>query len=404
MTDFKSNIKNKYNQEVQPTFSEENWESFLAFRDEQKEDKRRFFIWFYFGFGMLAMSFICLSLVWPPKLKSYTVLEHNTQSPNKFIEKRLDESTEISNTEIKLGENINQELLKEGGKKELDPHSNTKSRHQVNINLSNIPNASLEQNQNSSIVDDPSEFMDEIVKKVKRQSITIQELPYRAIDWLHFKGDKIEFQDFTRLNLVASRRPSGIQAKMYSGISIPFHVKTVEEQAYQFGGNIYKPITGAIKAKIGVELETVNFSTKIIDQSLGIRSVQAPSMEVELANIIVESVQFNTFAGLDFGFNRANKFNPYLGVGYGLAVELVKDIDYEFEGPDSDQSYDDVIISEKNTERFFVPHMLKFDAGFLYRTSNLGLDISIGYPIQLNKDKIKLLNQIQVNFGINLKL
>ena len=193
-------------------------------------------------------------------------------------------------------------------------------------------------------------------------------------------------------------------AQVYGGLSHPFHVQTVEEKAFQFGGKLYHHMGKKVRLKTGVELGSISFVSKMMNPHLGVALVEAPSDIVQFDHAIVESVNLNIEFGVDRLIFSRNAWKSYAGISYIVATEITKDIDYTFAGIDDSSTIDDVLVSKKDATKYFVPHILKFETGLHYQSSIGGINLSFSFPYQISKTNVELLQQLQINVGFTLGL
>ncbi len=440
--DFKKIIRDRYNKEVQPTFDNKHWDSFLAYRHYQKDKRRRrsLILLVFIGLALVGVSLSILITSGSNSIKSGSLSKPQIQhgsSPTPVVDDHSPMRENGENVETKQQNTSSAELSSpdpvtssDSGlsveqfsrEKTLDgsieaagqdTHLTSDERSgELRLN-SNIDQASLAETKTGEI-DNPHRMPGKQAYLSSRQrrdsgsgernrldpipmikfsiplnGSQIMSDPPEASSPIHIPGrDQFEW------------KKNSFSALAYAGLAFPFHVKTVEEQAHQFGGRGYYYLGKRIRSKVGVEFSLVNFIANEMDPRIGVEIVESPSDRVMFSEVIVESLGLNIDAGLDFLVWRSNAWSYFAGISYTMSTELMKEMEYAFEGEDDDANDDDIFLSVAASRKYFEPALIKFETGISYETVLGGFNISVARPFQIRLRKTDLLDQLQINFGL----
>ncbi len=391
--DFKDQIRQKYQKEIQPSYNEERWKQFVAHREARKRPRRRWALYL-----ILLMLLLAIGLVGIDKFASQN---QGTQNKLSYVDASA------------IADNVSDFQASVPGDQQVEVNSHS-TAPEVDINVVALPNAfipemtspisSHQESDNAGVVLVPSS-----VGNDSRIELTFVEISSRKATPLNFKRN-LRNVDHANHGILGdpSIRVSGLVAwpkylhtiQVYGGLTYPSHVETVEEQAHQFGSTIHRRLSNRLRAKLNLHFASVNFTTQSMNPRLGVDYVESPSDLVQFDHSIVESINSNLNLGLDYLFWKTGDFYAYGGVGYGLSKELVKDIDYIFNGQDDLDIKDDVYLSKSDAKKYFIPHVVRLETGVQYQNELGGILFSLEYPIQLSTTRIEMFRQWQVNFGL----
>ena len=390
--DFKDQIKAKYHQEVQPVFTENNWNAFLMYKSKRKP-RRRFVIWFFgIAISIVASVFLFHQI---NSLDSFRSKEYLAEDPKQMVdlETEIAETTHVIAQEGSDRAIDNQQLNRQLASRQKPPKSSRGTLLHARLDPqqpSDLPASTTPQFKSDVLDKDARKIVDQMAPLKNRESL-VQSMARWDLE--------VSPIEITRSE-VPLWRSSRFRVSIYGGLAFPFHVKTIEEQAHQFGGKLYHNLGHRWRSKFGLEFATISFISKVMDPDLGVAIVEAPTELVQFRSAVVESLNMNVEVGIDFLLFEKDAWQGYLGVSYGLSSELHKEIEYEFDEDDDITTDDDVKLAITNPEKYFVPHLLRFESGLQYQTKLGGFNLSLGYPYQLStKKKIEILGQLQLNLG-----
>lgn len=414
MTDFKTNIKQRYAEQVQPVVPADGWEQFEQFRNIRRKRKRRF-PWLLLPVGLLVGS-VAVWLLSDSKAPSE--IEQIVQQPiDQVLNSVPPGNTDNSLKTIEIDRNQKDEILNNNSKITNNFHG-TNSKSQI---VSNTQNTNSD-NQNSNIlsvapihsthsspqltgVDASNNFVktstviqypDIFIKFLPhlRPSVQLQKKPFHTLP----------FASPIAINCLPKKAlgslPTGV---FFVGAGFPNTNQTLEETAFLFGLTYNYPIWKRWHLKSDVSFHNIYYQTSIMSPELGLRSIGAPQPGQSFTKAEVESNSIQLGMGLKYNFIHRKYFNLSASMNYLIAKELTKDSDYFFEGQVSSDVEDDEVITLRNTENYFVYNMLKPEINVSFSYSNTGYNLGIAYPFQLNKPKYTLLDHWQLKMGIQHK-
>ncbi len=417
--EFKKAIQDKYRQEVNPTFSEEHWESFLAYETRRKRKPR--------GMLILLITIVTTALVlgsfWFLKTTQvhqshYTKVTPPPEDPKQGQTSSAQRTTSPSTSE-KLHADISQPAAATGDA--ALSQANAKSKNENNTVGSFLAKANAGEflnNTKKSIHKNQAEqglknlVMADNAEESLKYSVT-EDSPTPVQYLLMRRNIHVRPQTATELSANAAKIdvmqdanwvPKQWSFQIYGGLAVAFQIGTLDEQMHQFGSLMSYNLSKRLRAKFGFEFTAVDFAATEMNPAIGIDFVESPSDLVVFSEAVVESGGLNLDLGFDYLLWQGQHLNIYAGASYRLSTEILKGIEYEFVGDDDSGKDDDIFISSSKSSRYFEPLNLNLTLGLSYYVKNNGFNLSIGRPIQLSRSKVDLLDQLQINFGIIRKL
>jgi hypothetical protein len=228
-------------------------------------------------------------------------------------------------------------------------------------------------------------------------------LPSVEIDLLRISMNDIT-NDFSISEINPQHKPhSRWSYLLYVGAAYPFEVQTFEEQAFHFGISIKYNLYERLRLKSHVSFHNMNFISEMINPRIGIKSVQAPFPNQKFSTAELESSSINASIGLEYLLVENMRWGLHFGTSYLVAKEIIKDVDYIFLGPDNTELEDDSIVSLHNEERYFAKNIINIELSAGHHFAFGDFHYGFSYPLQLNKSKIDLVNQLQLNVGLMKK-
>ncbi|MCB0684979.1 MAG: hypothetical protein KDC53_00600 [Saprospiraceae bacterium] len=380
--DFKDTIVKKYENEVTPVFREEHWDSFVQQRDNVR--RRPLFIWIILG-GTLS-------------LLSYFIFHQNQKSTqpihSKFSFLPIPEKQNYAET---ITEKQNTKKLKNISLYQVNGTDSLYKKDQNQIkSLNDIRSLASKTGYNVGNYTFP------IPTESRQEKSNIHLKVLETKKFLTVSEEQLE------IVMAAPVLPIQIQKKywnisslgiqLYTGLSHPYHVETTEEKAFQIGSQFYYAIGKRTRLRSGIELGSLSFVSQLMNPNIGIDVVESPNESVLFDHAVVESVNANLDVGFDLLVHSQKSWSSYIGLSYQISKEILKDIDYSFLGKE-DQPDQDLLLSKKDSKKYFAANIIKLQSGLNYQTPIGGFNVSFSYPYQLEKSKIKLLNQVQINVG-----
>jgi hypothetical protein len=425
--DFKDKIRAKYTAQVSPSFEDKNWDSFLAHK--RKKEKKPMLFFLYLA-GLAGIAIVGTLLITKAPGKVSTNVDSTNNLASILAQDNNSNQTESTMALPDLIEDAEKNISRENIQIKTEESNNTKDGAHVSAKntdfgraskstsrlAKSMPDTDIKLNpSNHHSVHESSDLSstnnDKFIPSVSNKKpvpsptsrtglLLIEKLPTKKVDLSY---TNLLDASYSPIDITSKRKPlwqrHGSNILVYGGISFPLNVETVEEQAHQFGARLYYNLGKRIRAKSGFEFALISFRSNSINPALGVEYVESPSDIVTFNNAIVESLNLSWDLGFDaLVFSRKN-LKGHLGISYLTAVELDKEIEYNFNGDDDNDSNDDIHVAVKDIKKYFVPHILKFEMGIQYETRIGGLNLSVGYPYQLSKNKLELLSQIQLNLG-----
>ena len=408
MSDFRKKIQNKYNREVNPRFREKHWDTFISYWNSKKKKSRRG----YFLFPLLAIVLISFLFILLNR-NSGIVPDKNLLVENQTIRAENHPGTNSDTRDQKvniINDETNEQILNVD--KLISPNrsiSNDIKRNDNNFNFSaygtNLEKSPTIYSKLTHQIPESELFgtknLLELDRSLTGTSLTLLPL---TISPIHHSAVSLRQPVMKPISVdLSNERLGKFSILVYAGLSMPSHVETFEEQAQQFGGVLRYDIKDRLRLRINATFSSISFISKKINPRLGIKKIETPSNAVDFSMAVVESFNANVAIGLDYSFLKTPSWQSYFGLSYGFSKELAKEIDYEFIGFNLNDNQEDILIPDTKIDKFFVPHILHFEAGVEFSTPVIGVNFFLGYPVQLNKNKVEMLRQFQVNFGVSRK-
>jgi hypothetical protein len=402
MTDFKNNIRKKYNQEVQPKTPIDGWNKFESYRNARKNRKKRF-LWFLIPFGFLIVA----SLYW------------NIQSGYKISESFEKNTTlidEINNPQA-TGQVRDDKLQNEGQEKFQIPNNKIvdiqSSQHVVETRQTTsrmkMPNKALVKNPATESL--PFTISNEILtthsNPIKEKQTPSIKKPLQLNPLAYINKPLVKI-DYSHKEIFLDKKTSLFEKDnsyilrpammFFVGAGFPKSANTFEETAFQIGLAYAYPIGGKWSIRTDLSLHNINYQANIMSPSLGLRTIGAPKAGQVFTKAEVESNSFQLGMGLSYIVLQKRKWNINLGMAYHIAREFLKDSDYFF-ADNSPNPLED-IITLHNKDTYFITNMLRPELGFNYQLPGASFTMRLGYTWQLNSTKYNMQDQVQLNLGI----
>lgn len=379
-------IKNKYAKEVDPIFTQEDWNSFLNHKNRKK--KRPILLWILLGLTItlpITYSYLHSTKQTNPSYSEYT----NQDILSTFEDHDLTQGG-LTKTELLIN---TPPVSKEPVWLSEDRHRQSKIKHIP------APAQLLEVSDGRPTALNPKDDQRATFYNPEKRNWELVAIPSRKLVPTSLNSTNISLNKPISIpSQKGSWKKSHGEIQLYAGLSHPYHVETVEEKAFQVGSKLYLPVSRIIRLKTGIELGNISFVSKIMNPGIGIDNIEAPSKSARFDHAVVESINLSLELGLDVLLYSKKSWNSYLGISYLTAKEITKDIDYNFQDLDN-LSGNDILLSKKDSKKYFVPNIIKFETGLKYESPIGGINFSISYPYQIQNSGIDLLNQLQFNLG-----
>lgn len=219
-------------------------------------------------------------------------------------------------------------------------------------------------------------------------------LPQAPIDpladfWdLSFPEDIIPVEPYRRKRpgraLAQALKPRTLHAGLSTGFALAIRPKTAGQKSFNFS------LEGALGFSSGMRLFAnatflqQNYKVDEMGDDIRVPVLMPPSDDFSLKYVEISGPALQYFAGLEYLFNRQQKWQPLLGLAYGASSVWNQEWKYEFEN-DTGTEFEE--IQNFSTVQSLTDFLL-FRAGTAYRLNdqfNLRLQGNYRYPYRQNR-------------------
>lgn len=153
----------------------------------------------------------------------------------------------------------------------------------------------------------------------------------------------------------------------------------------------------ALRLSGSASLATISYQTKTIGDSFGVPTIPFPGDDYELEGIQVNRKIWSADIGMEYSFFKQKKWQPFIGLGFGVSSLTKNEVIYEFEDEMADQYFSET----KNYELGKNLQYTHFDMGIAYSMSKKwSAQLSGNYLYRLQKFN----NQVPDHLGIKLNI
>lgn len=430
MDDFKKYIKSKYETEVDPEFSDSDWNQFAA---HSKAAKHRKFYKFAIPifFASLLIFFIIdqsISENSAQEISSNIELESNESDPEKNVTDPLLKSNDLktkfistSNQPIKQNEisqlitaHIKQESgnnIKSSGveaetKLSINSHSldETSSYEQHNA----APNSSL----NSSI--DSRNTAEHIYSKLEnRQGLyyvqaseisdinTLKLIPINVQKLVSKIDLGINSAIINPIKKSNALTPISYSINLFSGLAIANKRPNVtDEFASNFGVSLMAKTRSILRYRLDVQSQLYHYSSDEMGINVGIKRINPPSDEVAFTNAQLEENVLQLRLGMDVIFWKNKNWETYATATYGIQRTIKKDTEYNFEGENEDSMEDDLIIRLGDDEKMIKYGNTALGLGTAYNFKRFRIFSELNYNLSQGSIKQVIPHLFNAQIGV----
>ena len=424
MSDFKSYIKDKYNQEVQPKYSEEAWNKFAAYADIQPDKKdRKWLILLFTGILLIAVSSAIYLTTRDSQQDTVANISINYQESNdaiieketnvaivadQHVGKNKGEEADLQSTNA-IG--INEDLINTTQKnnegnlvkliqtEELGA-TDTASDSPMKKIQSDTPTPT--QNNDSGVVTfvaPPTLQSSETVPSdVQRTPVTIIKLPVEHFSLLNYETVVVNNPKIIPTHQVYT--PGFIIAGIELGGGKSYHRSIDDHGVYMLSGIIGYGINERFSIRATVGFTQTRYSSRVLNRNLGLRSINYPVREARLDKVNSTTTYLETGIGVTYTTPAYKDFNISIGPGLVFVKEINRSLDYNFNQGDMDLQSINVDVEDHSTH----PVNLSLDVGLNYRlTSDISFSLKGEYLKALKESSVELPRQARIKLGVEKK-
>ncbi|NNF35393.1 MAG: hypothetical protein HKN68_14885 [Saprospiraceae bacterium] len=405
MNDFKSIIRKKYSDEVQPRYTEDAWNKFAASAeiDDAEERKGAWWIW-----GSLLLLLILVSfLYW----NSDNGLEKSIASYQEPVSKdnqpvSNERSDDIYN-ELD-GKNINNGVL----------ISNVSSSEKTSENISAIEKIKLtsDLNQDKNIRSDDfnqgisdqttSSKTEEIVNTknigtIKDKPIDIIELQFTTLSterpYLAIPSREIRLED--KLIVPYQSSHSGIKSELLIGTGMIVHRAISSQEQYNAQISLDIGVKGGLTFLPTVGFQKSIFSSRVLYQNLGLRSSSYQPRSASMDKVTSTSSLIEIGLGLGYEILSSGRFQLIAESSFIYGIIMEENLSYDFRLGEVTTQINDAGVNSADDR-----YALRLGSGITYQLNNhIQLVSKVYFQNPLLNEDIHYPNQYRLMLGISKK-
>lgn len=405
MNDFKSIIRKKYSDEVQPQYTEDAWNKFAttAGIDDAEDRKGAWWIW---GSLILLLSLVSY-IYWnsdngsEKSIASYqeSVSKDNHSVSNERVDdiydelndKKINNGVLISNVissekasenistieKIKFTSDLNQDknIMSDGFRQEISDQTISSKTEEI-INTKNI-GTSKEQPM------DLFEF---------RISPISTELSYLAVP-----SREIRLED--KLIIPYQSSGSGIKSELLIGTGIIDHRAISSQKQYNAQLSLDIGVTGGISFLPAIGYQKSIFSSRVLYQNLGLRSSSYQPRSASMDKVTSTSSLIEIGLGLGYEILNPGRFQLIVESSFIYGIIMEENLSYDFRLGEVTTQVNDAGVSSTDNR-----YALRLGSGIRFQLNNhVQLVSKVYFQNPLFNEDIHYPNQYRLMLGISKK-
>ena len=421
MSDFKSYIKQKYQAEVNPQFTDQAWEKFATASGLVEKKKKRYIIPFFL-FGGIAFSlalFTYLSI--PSQGLSNPIKNNYKEYPINNINTAIAKTTDGHMKDDGKIQDVVQPLIINNNK----PASNNTlvSNDLSAINYAYDP--SIISDDHNSVIEESvvNEGMGSIEESVVNEGMgSIEEfITVSSTVDVNFTAEartKLSFESLptfipllkkelmlpsrTKQSIIPIHRINGTpwSIELTAGGGQQFHRSIKDQELWLISTGINYELFSHIKVKSIISLNRSSFYSKVLNRNLGLRSINYPDRQARFSQVQSIASYFEAGLGVDLLTGSYKGFSAQVGPAILIVKELERTLAYDFNsGGESIQD-----VRSAGTTAGIHPYYIVVNAGLNYEWNPLfSLVLRGEYFFTTSVNERHLQDQLRIKLGISKK-
>ncbi len=424
MSDLKDIFKKRYEAEVNPQFSDDAWQKFMQYREDQTPQKknRNFLFWIFLGIFTLVGGSAYLVHQWKDQHMIVQQYQEENSSPAIIEKQAKTSSDQTETTTLNSESSANTSTDHKNNNTTININATTKQRStsfapsytsatEVAQEISDTPNPSFigetiskkQINIESSPIISPDNpvFEDPSIQEVKKketgqwlkEAILVSDLGRKEVAAL---DHDYNFDPYITPVHRISYSPKW-STEVTAGYGNPMHrsIRNYKQQVYGIAQH-YK-ISSQWSIHGIATLQSLNYTSQVQNLRLGLRSVPLPRSSMNLDEITSQTTYLETGVGVAYTQPLFSGMSLRFGPQVLYIKELSRKLDYQF----SDMENNMEAVSTPLEELTSHPYNLGINLSLQYQlVRDLQVGVNGTYITSLQNSRQILPNQWRLSIGI----
>ena len=442
MDNFDKRFKDKYNSEPQESFQDSDWAMFHILKAQKAKNARKKFILAFAVFFLFCSACNVGLFTYMNSQKLYNnapepaeigyqsnVPPHTNQAiyqeTNTFESNPLVASSDIPENyttksivkqkEVNFSNNIGasaQKVLTSSHLQNVQIVYNaqnllTKSFTDKDIQNSNGNDAFIQNESYTSVQKEYADQNDQKAKSdidsaVKNHDLLDDFIVSTSLKEKNRKGHQIpSLRNLNQQKKKIFLLPKSFILKANAGIGLTHQITILSEKSSFNDYIVAMPVSKRIRYRLETHVNEIYYKTSTMNNSIGIRSIEAPNNDVVFNQAIAETHSMYAGLGMEFITLNVNRWRQYVGVSGGFQRILEKEIEYDFRG---EKEEDDVHISLNEFDKKLRWKQLRFCTGLEYQYRRYLIFTELSYLYEFDRQNKILPNLINGSIGIGCQI
>ena len=348
MSSFKRNIKEKYSEQVQPKFTEDAWTQFLEYEQENNPDRKKGFWILLLTMTIAGVIVLFINMYNTEQVKDQENVVSEKVETSQDLEKEnlmtLNNYQHVDdNRAVKSEKNQNHSDQILNNNKVLDSRTYNKVIDRWNAGVSSEYNEDIEKplldyislyDESINLNSDPEGTEIYNNEKISKHLKRIADMPALAgIDFNTLLSPERKVESQSKPSILFEEEisvPSQYSIDV-ALLSSPVSHRSISRQRW-LGGLLQGgyQISDDWSLVIGLDVSRLEFNSKVLNRSLGLRSVNYPDREASFQDVNRYSWMVGSSVRLSYKTLSYRNFQLLTNAGIGYQKEISRLLDYSF--------------------------------------------------------------------------